>query len=111
MHPRTGATLVRFGRVVVSPVGRPSRVWARPMRLLAQVGAGHLGRVSWAACEVLAHDTFLVFKSLIHFQKQFKSSLNFQNLYQIQFLSKILETSSVGFVISISIHEKCQTQQ
>jgi hypothetical protein len=41
----------------------------------------------------------------------FHSSLNFGNSYQFDYSFKILEINSVGFLISIFIHEKYKTKK
>jgi hypothetical protein len=56
----------------------------------------------------LARDLCKIF---FQFQIQFNSSSNFGNLYLFEYRSKIYETSSVGFVISSSIHKKYKTKQ
>jgi hypothetical protein len=49
-------------------------------------------------------------KSLFHFPGYFKSDSNFQNSYQIHFLSKNYETRCIILLNSRSIQEKYKTQ-
>jgi hypothetical protein len=44
-----------------------------------------------------------------HFHFGLNSNLNFESLQQLEYLSKIHETCSVGFIILSSIQEKYQT--
>jgi hypothetical protein len=88
-----------------SPGGPAPWLWAAGQAMTATVGSGQqvthaLGRARiWPSGRGSNRNPF-------PFHFDLNSSLNFENSYLFEYLSKICETSSVGFLILRSIHEK-----
>jgi hypothetical protein len=101
------------GRVaqLACPVGSTQLAWQRCRPSPRQLLASRLRPDSKRAYRQFQPTCLVQSKFLFRFPELIQIAVAFQNSYLFEYLSKIHETSSIGFVISISIKEKYQTKQ
>jgi hypothetical protein len=102
-------------RAVATPLGQPSGSLGRVTKPACShiVGQARAGRTLCALgrTQEIGPVAGIRLNFLFLFLIQINSSSNFPNSYLFEYLSKNYETSFVGFLISISIHENYETER